>query len=92
MIMKLPGSSEELKREGMILHTCVGSYAEKVARGETMIIFIRQKTEPDEPYYTMEWKNNQIIQVRGKCNRDAPPKVQAFTKVFQAAMLNTATA
>lgn len=85
LFIRLPNRLEELKVEGEALHHCVGTYMEKVRKGETMIFFIRKKEEPDKPFYTLEWKGK-VIQCRGSHNCDMTPEVKAFTKVFEEKM------
>lgn len=82
LFIRLPETLDELKREGETLHHCVATYAERVAKGETMIFFIRKETEPEKPYFTLEWKNR-VIQCRGQNNCDMTPEVRAFIEVFQ---------
>lgn len=67
----LPKELQELKAEGKALSHCVGSYADRVARGETVILFVRQKEKIDNPLYTLEIKEGKIVQLRGMKNRDA---------------------
>lgn len=67
----LPKELQELKAEGKALSHCVGTYADEVARGETVIIFVRQKKKVDNPLYTLEIKKGKIVQLRGMKNRDA---------------------
>ena len=64
----LPKELQELKAEGKALSHCVGSYADRVARGETVILFVRQKEKVDNPLYTLEIKNGKIVQLRGMKN------------------------
>lgn len=85
LFIRLPNKVEELKKEGEVLHHCVGTYMEKVREGETMIFFIRQKAEPEKPYYTLEW-HGRVIQCRGSYNCDMTPEVKAFVKIFQEKM------
>lgn len=85
LFIRLPNRLEELKAEGEALHHCVGTYMEKVRKGETMIFFIRKKEEPDKPFYTLEWRGK-VIQCRGSHNCDMTPEVKAFTKVFEEKM------
>lgn len=85
LFIRLPNRLEELKAEGEALHHCVGTYMEKVRKGETMIFFIRKKEEPEKPFYTLEWKGK-VIQCRGSHNCDMTPEVKAFTKVFEEKM------
>lgn len=62
-------NAREIVKEGQALHHCVGTYAEKVANGETGILFMRSVKEPDKPLYTIEVKNGVVMQCRGKNNR-----------------------
>lgn len=89
LILVVPTSAEDIKAEGAALHHCVGNYVDRVARGETNIFFIRKDKEPDKPYFTMEWKNNDIVQCRGSHNCGMPPEVKAFTEAFKKKMLET---
>lgn len=86
MIIKVPTSAEELKAEGSYLHHCVGTYVDRVANGETNIFFVRKANEPDIPYFTLEFKNNKVIQCRGYKNCSMPADVRAFVKVFEKKM------
>lgn len=81
LFIRLPNKLEELKEEGELLHHCVGTYMEKVEKGETMIFFIRQKAEPEKPYYTLEW-HGRIVQCRGFRNCEMTPEVKAFVEIF----------
>ena len=67
----LPQELHELKEEGKNLKHCVGTYADSVACGETVIVFVRQKEKVDNPLYTLEISDGKIVQLRGKRNRDA---------------------
>lgn len=86
MFVRLPAQLDELKREGEILHHCVGTYVDKVAKGETMIFFIRQESDPDKPFFTLEWKGR-VVQCRGYRNCDMTPEVKAFVNIFQEKMV-----
>lgn len=85
MFIRLPNKLDELKTEGEALHHCVGTYMEKVRKGEMMIFFIRKEEEPDKPFYTLEWKGR-VVQCRGLHNCDMTPKVKAFVQIFQEKM------
>ena len=67
----LPKELQELKEEGKILSHCVGTYADRVASGETVIVFVRQKEKVDNPLYTLEISDGKIVQLRGNKNKDA---------------------
>lgn len=50
-------------------YLAVGGYAERHATGKLTIMFLRRKSAPDEPYYTMEVSNDyKIVQCRGYKN------------------------
>lgn len=85
MFIRLPNELDELKKEGEMLHHCVGTYRDKVANGDTMIFFIRLEAEPDRPFFTLEWKGR-VIQCRGFRNCDMTPEVKAFVNLFQEKM------
>ena len=73
-------SHEEMKNEGKLLHHCVARYAEDHALGKTAIFFIRMESEPDKPFFTLEWdeKNQRVLQNRGNFNCARTPEVKAF--------------
>ena len=50
----LPTRIEDLKREGTILHHCVGTYVDPIIGGKENIVFLRRSDMPTEPYYTVE--------------------------------------
>lgn len=54
----VPRSALDIKREGQILHHCVGGYAARHLEGTTTILFIRKIKKPFTPYYTLELKND----------------------------------
>ena len=68
-LIRPAASQEELIAEGKALHHCVGGYASRMAKGETAIFLIRKKEEPDKPFYTLEWKNKQVVQCRTTNNQ-----------------------
>lgn len=76
-----PKSSKDLKIEGQTLHHCVGGYAEQVAKGETIILFIRKEAEPEKPYFTLEWKGK-LVQCRGMKNCSMTDDVKQFVDKF----------
>lgn len=89
LVLIVPKDGDEIRAEGAALHHCVGGYVERVAKGETSIFFIRKAEEPEKPYFTMEWKNNDIVQCRGSHNCGMPPEVKAFTQAFKKKMLDS---
>ena len=72
-------SPAELINEGDVLHHCVGKmgYNEKMAKGESLILFVRDEKEIEKPLYTLEFspKTKSIRQFYG--NHDTVPDEQA---------------
>lgn len=79
------GKCEELVKEGQALHHCVGSsttYMEKMAAGNTWILFLRKKEMLEKPYYTIEisMKDDSIIQWYSEFDRK--PDKETIIKVL----------
>jgi hypothetical protein len=79
--------SIELLEEGKKLSHCVGTYSNKYAEGKTNIFVIRKIDEVDKPFYTLEFFNDSIIQVRGNRNCSPTKEVEAFVEAFKEAKL-----
>lgn len=75
-------SSLELIEESKKLSHCVSKYIARYAKGKTNIFFIRSKSEPEKPLYTVEMSGNKITQIKGKCNRRATKEIDGFVKEF----------
>lgn len=86
LFIRLPYQADELKTEGEILHHCVGTYIDRVIKGETTIFFVRRIEKPDEPFFTLEWRNHNVVQCRGLHNCDMTPEVKAFVTLFEEQM------
>lgn len=84
LIIRLPHTADEMTAEGAALHHCVGGYVEDVAKGKTTILFIRDSTEPDKPFYTLEWRDGRVIQCRTEHNRTytSDKRVEAFVNAW----------
>jgi hypothetical protein len=79
LTLKIARSQEDLNKESSILCHCVRTYGGRVAEGSTVIYFIRKKSEPDKPYYTLEIRpNGQFVQCRGMKNCSMTEEVKAF--------------
>lgn len=73
----------EIRQEGQNQHHCVATYIDRMVSGETCILFIRKKEEPEESYYTVEVREGEVIQVRGKYNKDPGEDVKKFMNTFK---------
>ena len=59
----LPTCGQDIVTEGSRMHHCVGSYVDRVIRGETYICFVRHKDTPDDCYITCQvYTNGEIGQ------------------------------
>lgn len=77
-------NSKELAEESSILGHCVRTYADRVAKGKTYIFFVREKTQPDKPYYTLELTTElKIAQCRGEHNCAMTPEVREFVQEWE---------
>lgn len=88
LILIVPKTAEEIREEGRSLHHCVGTYVERVAKGKTMILFVRKTESPEKSYYTLEVNDGEVVQCRGKNNCSMNKKVEAFVKAFEKKMQN----
>lgn len=86
LLIRPPADAGELIAEGQALHHCVGGYVDRMARGETVILLIRREDAPDKPYYTLEWKDDRVIQCRTNNNKsyEMDPLVAAFVERWVA--------
>lgn len=77
-VFLVPKSLNELIVEGKSLHHCVGSstYVEGHRKGQTTIVFVRKKEYPNTPFFTLEFKNGSVNQLRGKHNKVATEQVK----------------
>lgn len=87
MKIVVPSTPGELVAEGNALHHCVGRYANSVAKKECIILFLRQCTNETKPFYTIEVREREIIQVRGVGNSLPTPEVQSFINHWQRQVL-----
>lgn len=83
----VPRTSKDIIQEGQRLHHCVGRYVDDVAKGKTMILFIRKTSSQDVPFYTLEWKDNRIKQCYGLKDCAATEAVKEFEEKFTEYML-----
>ncbi len=81
-IVVIAKSPEELIHEGDALHHCVGrmNYDQKFVREESLIFFVRNISEPDVPFVTVEYsvKSRKILQVHGIHNSRPNAEVEDF--------------
>ena len=90
MVVTCPQSPEDIIREGQVLHHCVGTYVDRVAKRECVILFLRRAAEADKPFYTLEVRERKVVQARSANNRPATPEVQRFLDRWEREVLQAA--
>ena len=79
----VPESVGELVDEGIHLHNCLQTYAEKIADKETLIFFIRRLDDPNKEYVAMEYRDGQRVQIRFDHNIEVEDeKILQFADAF----------
>lgn len=69
-IIRLPKDLPEIITEGAKQSICIGGYTGRHANGDTNLFFLRQKSNPDKPFYAIEMNNNKhIVQIHGFGNK-----------------------
>lgn len=83
-LIKVPRKASDITNEGRFQHHCVGasdSYLEKMVQETTFILFLRKKSMPNRPYYTLEvMYDGKIIQKRSMYNRQ--PNIEKINEVL----------
>lgn len=69
-VIVTPKTCDDLVNEGSSLSHCVASYVDNVIDGKCKILFMRNKENVDESLITIEVRDGNIRQVRGKFNRN----------------------
>lgn len=80
-MVSCPTSVEDFINEGKAQHNCVGGYADKVAKEQTLVLFIRELNNPDASFITMEYCHGAIVQ----CMYDHNRRVEHDTEVYNFA-------
>ena len=84
-----PATPDDVVKEGHALHHCVGSYTERAAEKECIILFLRKCSEEEKPFYTVEVRNQKAVQVRGKGNCSMTPEVKSFIAAWEQRVLSS---
>ena len=79
-----PSSMQDLFEEGRKLNHCVGSYVDRIIEGRSCICFIRRKTDPLAPFFTMEIYSDQerVSQIHGLSNCNVDPNRHSDLAMF----------
>jgi hypothetical protein len=63
-----PRCTQDIKDEAVQQNNCVASYIKKVIDGESHILFLRKKEQPDKSLVTIEVRNGKIVQAKQRFN------------------------
>lgn len=80
-----PKTAEDITQEGHNLKHCVGNYIDRVANGETIVLFLRDISNLSEPYFTIEIDptSKSVLQCRGKNNCSMTDDVEKIMEVYK---------
>jgi hypothetical protein len=78
----IPRSETEFQAEGKAMANCLGQYAAKVARGETVVVFVRQARRLNEAFVAAAYdpKQGVVTQCYAAHNSKPPKKVRDFVQ------------
>jgi hypothetical protein len=86
MVVIVPRTPQAVIEEANAQNNCLRSYVERVKRGETIVAFVRRKSEPEKTFLSAEIKDGELIQLKGWCNSDPRTKeIVDFTKEWAKA-------
>lgn len=95
LVLRPYAGAAEVIAEGSALSICIGSYAERYMRGDTVICCLRKADAPDKPWRAVEFsaKTGELLQDRGYKNdvgqyRKTPETtalLERFWRAFDAA-------
>jgi predicted RNA-binding Zn-ribbon protein involved in translation (DUF1610 family) len=86
MMVIVPRTPQAVIEEANAQNNCLRSYVERVKRGETIVAFVRRKSEPEKTFLSAEIRDGELIQLKGWCNSDPRTKeIVDFTKEWAKA-------
>lgn len=75
----------EVIEEGAKQHICIASYAERYAKGGTVLCKLRRESTPETPWHAVEFDTRgRMIQCRGERNTTAPEDEQTVRDFWAA--------
>lgn len=82
-VVLLPQKPSDLEDESKQMHNCVKTYMKYVISGETRIVFLRSKTDPDKSLVTMEIsRSGRLVQAKAFANRKVPATIQTYIRLW----------
>lgn len=64
-----PESASDIVDEGISMASCVGSYVDRVIKKSSIILFLREKSDIEKSFITIELNNDTVVQIKGYGNR-----------------------
>lgn len=86
-IIIYPASTQSIKDEAVQQQNCLASYIQKVLDGNCHIVFMRKKDNPDTSLVTLEVRGLQVVQAKGKFNRDLDEKEKQAVEKYNKKLL-----
>ena len=88
-IMRLPRSGHDLYMEGQAQHNCVGSYTDRIIKGDSLVLFLRRRQAPEAAFGTIELspKSLRILQTEGRCHTALPTDAANFLRWYEKKIL-----
>ena len=79
----VPKNVHEIVAEGKTLKHCVSTYVTKVADKKCIILFLRKKEHMEEPFFTIEVRDNCIVQIYGENHKSPTPEVKNYLDIWK---------
>ena len=83
-IIRVARTPNELEEEGRKLSHCVSSYAESVINGICRVFLLRSSKDPETPLYTVEMRNGDLVQAKGRFNTSLSDEAEAFLEKWNS--------
>lgn len=85
LVLEPFGTLAEVIAEGSKQSICIGSYAERYAKGGTVLCKLRQESDPGTPWHAVEFTTHgKMVQCRGERNTTAPEDEQTIRDFWAA--------
>lgn len=82
-----PKTAKEIVEEGHALRHCVGTYPERIAKDECVILFLRRTDDITAPFITLRVQDGRLTESRGLRNGEPPPEARSFLKRWEREVL-----
>ena len=84
LVLLFPHNTNDFIEEGNALHHCVGrmGYNNKMANGETLIIFVRKKENVNKPFVTMEYNQHTKKVLQLYAENDTTPEDYVKSEIY----------